>query len=591
MQRHGIYRDIPNSVPAPLGGRRTLDISDIEVKRDGQAGAWVQQSAHGDAGPMLRLRIGDADRTISGRHAYRLRYRVADSLLPAGTRDAFRWNAIGTGWKVPIKSAKVRLTLPAQLHDHPDLEGNFYTGAWGSAVQNGRSEWNQGRSTFAVSTEPLTPHEGVTIEVSFPAGTIAATAHPSSAQALWQALPRLWAWPLMLVGLGLAWRHWHRVGRDLATGPVAVRYHPPKGLEAAEAGLLIDQSLDKADLTGTVIELARDGWLKIERPEESTGILKLFKQNRITLERLPVQDERNTLPPYKRYLLESFFYRGERFTPGAEESSPIVGERKKWLDKAKARIHERGVEHGLFPESPKTVRIKYVAGAAILGLLLLGLAFWRSPMLPETKFPAVYLLGFILVFLFTRFRTFRQRPLTAIFPLLFVVAISALILFQFRQSIVIRFDFSLSDLGLLLFDPLVPTSILVVGLLLFAWRMPRRTSRGARVRSELLGFRKFMKRAEAPRLRAMLREDPEYFEHTLPFAALFGLVTEWSDRFEGLATMPVWYQGESMNHLGQDLNYLSNSGVASSPPASSGGSSGGGGFSGGGGGGGGGGSW
>jgi uncharacterized membrane protein YgcG len=590
LQRHGIYRDIPNRVPAPWGGQRTLEIGEIEIQRDRQAARFAEESVHGDAGPMLRLRIGDPDRTISGRHLYTIRYQVDDSLLPAGDRDAFRWNAIGTGWNVPIESAQIRLKLPAELHGHPDLKARFFTGRWGSTARNGHTRWSQEEGIFAVTAGPLAPHEGVTVEASFPAGAISATAHPSSAATFWQALPHLWAWALLLGGLGLAWRHWYRVGRDPATGPVAVRYQPPKGLEAAEAGLLLDQSLDKADLTGAVIELARDGWLKIERPEERGGILKLLKRDRVTLERLHHREDWSQLPPYKRYLLESFFCRGDRFSPGGEESASVVRERNKWLGKAKARIHERGVEHGLFPENPKKVRIKYGAGAAILGLLLLVAAFTRSPMAPEVKFPLVFVLGFVSIFAFTTFRRFRERR-TAILPLLFFLAAGLFLLYQILPIVWSQLTMSLPGWGTVLLDPLVPIVILVAGLLIFAWQMPRRTNNGAQARRELLGFKKFMQRAEAPRLRAMLEQDPEYFEHTLPFAALFGLVAEWSSRFEGLVAMPVWYEGGSLDHLGHDLSHLSSSGVTSSPPASSGGSSGGGGFSGGGGGGGGGGSW
>jgi len=101
-----------------------------------------------------------------------------------------------------------------------------------------------------------------------------------------------------------------------------------------------------------------------------------------------------------------------------------------------------------------------------------------------------------------------------------------------------------------------------------------------------------MRRAEAPRLRALLKEDPHYFEQTLPYAVLFGLVAEWSAHFEGLVAMPTWYEGGHITYLGRDIRSLSSTGISSSPPPSkSGGMSGGGGFSGGGGGGGGGGSW
>jgi uncharacterized membrane protein YgcG len=590
LHRHGIYRDIPVTVLAPWGGRRTLKISGISIGQDRHAAHWAKESVHGDAGPMLRLRIGDPDRTISGRHTYEIRYQVTDALLPVGERDAFRWNAIGTGWAVPIQAAEVRLRLPEELQGHPDLDSGFFTGPWGATDRRGRSEWNPDDGVFTVTAGPLAPHEGVTVEASFPVGAIPATAHPKGAAAFWQALPHLWAWPLMVLGLFLAWRHWNRIGRDPATGPVVVRYHPPKNLEAAEAGLLIDQSLDNPDLTGTVIELARDGWIKVEHPQEEGIISKLIKGSRVVLVRLRPRQDWSELPPYKRYLLESFFCRGDRFSPGSVESASVVAERTRWLDQAKARIHERGVEHSLFPENPRTVRIKYLVGAAFLGALFLGLAFWRSSLAPEIRFLAVAALTFVVIVAVSGsrvFRTSRGGGLRLGLPAVVAAAIFSQVLPVFSYL----FDLSFPGWGAILAEPLVPASLLVIGLLMFAWQMPRRTMLGARTQSELLGFKKFMQRAEEPRLRLLLQEDLGYFERTLPYAALFGLVAAWSSRFEGLVTMPVWYEGGSFDHLGRDINHLTSSGVSSSAPSKSGGSSGGGGFSGGGGGGGGGGSW
>lgn len=590
VQRHGIFRDIPNTVPAPLGGRRTLKFGRIRIEQDGREAQWAQESVFGDAGSMLRLRVGDPGLTISGRHTYTLRYEVADALLPSGGKDAFRWNAIGTGWSVPIQSAKIRLTLPVELRNHPGLESSFFTGPWGATERNGSADWNPRDGVYQVTAGPLRPHEGITVEVSFPPGSIAATAHPSPAKALWQALPQLWAWPVMLIGLGLAWRHWNRVGRDPPSGPVVVSYRPPEGLEAAEAGLLIDQSLNHSDLAGTVIELAGDGWIRVGHPESDGMIQRMLGRSRVTLERLRPREEWPGLPPYKQYLLESFFCAGDRFSPGGEEEASVVRRRNHWLEKAKARVHERGVEHGLFPGNPRKVRTAYMVGAAILAILLVGLALWRSNLPHEPPFLAVASLFFIAIAASVALGAFRRGKgvlLRALLPAAVGVAILGQIL-PLSPSLP---QSAFPGWGSVLFDPLAPMAALALGLLLFAWQMPQRTLRGARVQGELLGFREFVKRADEPRLRMLLQQDSAYFERTLPYAAVFGLVAEWARRFEGLAALPVWYEGGGFDHLGRDLNRLSSSGVASSPPSKSGGGSGGGGFSGGGGGGGGGGSW
>lgn len=139
----------------------------------------------------------------------------------------------------------------------------------------------------------------------------------------------------------------------------------------------------------------------------------------------------------------------------------------------------------------------------------------------------------------------------------------------------------------------------------FAHYMLKKNQKGVHLYQEVLGFKMFVKAAEKDRLERLLKEDPNYFEKTLPYAMIFGYARQWSAKFDGLLIEPPkWYVtphgyyhgafmpskfGESFEHSISDIQS-----VFSSVPASSGGSGGGfggGGFSGGGFGGGGGGSW
>lgn len=144
----------------------------------------------------------------------------------------------------------------------------------------------------------------------------------------------------------------------------------------------------------------------------------------------------------------------------------------------------------------------------------------------------------------------------------------------------------------------------VLGLII-AQGMPRRTPMGAKVRRQVEGFREFIQRARGREFDWMSKKHPDQslFEEYLPHAIAFGLATEWSEAFAGIAHVPDWYLVEDRasfhpawfaSDIGTVGTYLSQ--AASTPPRSSGASGGGsgfggGGFSGGGFGGGGGGSW
>ena len=59
-------------------------------------------------------RVGDANRTVTGAHTYRLTYRVRGALNAFPDHDELYWNVIGSQWSVPIVGATVRVHLPTE---------------------------------------------------------------------------------------------------------------------------------------------------------------------------------------------------------------------------------------------------------------------------------------------------------------------------------------------------------------------------------------------------------------------------------------------------------------------------------------------
>ncbi len=154
----------------------------------------------------------------------------------------------------------------------------------------------------------------------------------------------------------------------------------------------------------------------------------------------------------------------------------------------------------------------------------------------------------------------------------------------------------------------VAIAVLLVGLavLFSARRMPARTARGTAVLTQALGFREYIRTAEANQLR--FEEEADIFSRYLPYAVVFGEADRWVRVFGPLAagaavgagvgasTGPLWYSapdGWNSSHFSDSLTGFTSS-VSSTIAASTASSSGGSGFSGGssgGGGGGGGGGW
>lgn len=148
-------------------------------------------------------------------------------------------------------------------------------------------------------------------------------------------------------------------------------------------------------------------------------------------------------------------------------------------------------------------------------------------------------------------------------------------------------------------------ALLVAGFVMFylASRFNKRTASGNETYQKLEGFRQFVKKAERPVIERLLKDDPSYYDKTMPFALAFGYLEKWNKQFDGLLTEPPnWYQGRgyTSSNMHDGWNSFSTSfpdevdnigSVFNSAPSSSSSGSGGGGSSGGGSGGGGGGSW
>ncbi len=130
------------------------------------------------------------------------------------------------------------------------------------------------------------------------------------------------------------------------------------------------------------------------------------------------------------------------------------------------------------------------------------------------------------------------------------------------------------------------------------FQLRKLSPRGEELKQRILGFRQFMEKAEKPRLEILLKEDPSYFEKTLPFAVAFGLVKKWTSKFDGLYVPPPgWYHSTHNNFNANNISGFTDSftrsmsSMSASMVSSPGSGGSGGGSAGGGAGGGGGGGW
>jgi len=375
VEKRGIIRQIPVRYEAGMHlyelGFDLLGVTD-ENGQDREVKVSRKRNS-------VSIRIGNANRYLTGRQVYHLRYRVTRALLWEDDRVVLRWNAIGHEWEVPTRAASIRIVPPAGT-DPAAAFHDAWTGTWGS---RGRDFTSSGEPDGTVTYEvgALRPREGVTIEVSLP-GDAVARPGPIQRASLWLADNLVYAlWPLVLFS---CWGFWQRRGRDLGdSGSIAVQYDAPDGMSPGEVGTILDQKVDGRDISATIIDLAVRGFLSIEQ-EKST---KLSGGDKITFRRGATGAKPR---PHEALILDNIFAKGETAKmDGLTDFHAII-------PKLQKMIYESLSKEGYFDGNPSTVRGKFAALAILAVLGLFTVAGFMQLVALGRLFPVPLIISLIL---------------------------------------------------------------------------------------------------------------------------------------------------------------------------------------------------
>ncbi len=166
--KHGIFRTFPTRYKSSYGSSVVVDFSVTKVLRDDKPEEFMVADHYEGA----YIRIGSASTFIKpGTHTYTIQYHTDRQLGFLKEYDILRWNVTGNGWPFFIEHASASVQLPEGV-PIKDIYTNGYTGYEGSSAQDFTANVDtQGVAHFA-TTHPLAPHEGFTLEVSWPKGFI-----------------------------------------------------------------------------------------------------------------------------------------------------------------------------------------------------------------------------------------------------------------------------------------------------------------------------------------------------------------------------------------------------------------------------------
>ena len=379
--RHGIFRTIPFITRNAEGKKFELKIENIDVRTglgplDDLAVIPKEKFTVSRSGENVSIKIGDPDKTITGSHKYRISYTVRGALTYFADHDELYWNATGNEWPTPIESAKTFVTLPTEV-DGPNFKVACYTGYTGSTSTD-CSFSTQGKTASFVLLGRLESSQGLTVVVGFPKNMVAVL-EPKPYMTFWET------WYGKALGIIIFWGFaaisfywyiaypiqimfkWLNEGRDpkIGNGQARAWYGPPttkegRKLTPAETGVLMDETADQKDISATVIDLARRGYLTIDERKKNDFYFKKGKAYDADLQ------------GFERDLLSGIFSTKEDVRLKDKKLYTVVADVKKAL-------YTRLVEDGFFPKDPEKIRTFYT----VMGVFAL---FTANPLLIVSAF-------------------------------------------------------------------------------------------------------------------------------------------------------------------------------------------------------------
>ena len=281
--RHGIIRFIPykyqlQSLPAATekanrqlesGGYAHTMIENISV--DG----WnYDVSTQGD---YKLIKIGSANQLVDGDQQYVIRYRLLNAINFFKDHSELYFNVIGDRWQTTIDSVNFSVELYNSLSETPAYF--VATGPTGSRENNTVTQWTDNKIFTGHTTTQLNNNEGVTLGIVFPKDFLVEQNYAIRGIA-WLCIPAIF-----FIGMFLIWKRW---GKD-EKPTIQTEYYPPENVSPGICGYVIDDKLDRRDLTALIPYWGAGGFLEVHEAQNSSlfGLIKNKEYTFVKLKELP----------------------------------------------------------------------------------------------------------------------------------------------------------------------------------------------------------------------------------------------------------------------------------------------------------------
>ncbi len=356
IPKHGIYRVIPfiyshngKTIRADL---RILKITDSEGRNVPYQVTNYNQSK--------KIKIGDSDKTLTGRQNYVIDYKVDQVVMDYGNGPEIYWNVTGGEWDALIEKSKAKVISP-----YGEITKTECFGC--------ESSFNKNQAIFDGD-------QGLTVVVQIDKNN--QLKQPGMIKKTINLIEGNWGYLLAILPTCLMAWIWFKKGRDkkylsdniyvkpedgkeenvnLFDRPhLPLVYSPIKDLSPAEIGTIVDQKIDISDIVSEIIELARLGFLKIKKTEKK----KILGIKETDYELIKLDKSVVDLNDFQKNLLDSLF--GDLYMVKISE---LKNKFYKKLPKLKSDIYDELEKKGISDSNWGKVYGKWIAKVIILNFL------------------------------------------------------------------------------------------------------------------------------------------------------------------------------------------------------------------------------
>ncbi len=276
--KRGITRTIPIERIDSLGKKNKLEYEILSVQKDGKVSKFHTQKEHSE----ITIFVGEKDVYLNeGEYDYTITYRMSGQIGYFDNFDEIYWNVNGFKWDLPFNQVSCKITLPA---GGKIIQNSCYTGSYGSDSTNCSSTFLF-ENSIRFSAENVSAGENLTIAVGFEKGVVRQPPPPPP-PTFFQKFGALILSGLISFSLLFYYGFtWLKFGIDPVKPTVVPQFDVPEKMTPASVGMIDKQRYYGDLITGSIINLAVNGYIKIEEDVEKY-IFGLFKSKRYIIHKI-----------------------------------------------------------------------------------------------------------------------------------------------------------------------------------------------------------------------------------------------------------------------------------------------------------------